>query len=504
MKSFKYILFVSSMLLLASCFSDKSTDAVLPLSEITISGIDSIYDIDKNVTLKIEPVITQTNKDKALSYTWEINLDVFSQEKNFVFVGTELGRFNCRLIVENEDGKSFFPFVVNVNSPYEYGLTVLSEDGDGKPMLSFMQEPMKEGDIAEFTDYDCFAVNNQGMPFASRPTDIVQTSGSIIVSCRGNDVPGDGDDAVIYFLNDKTFLVENSITSKEYPTFSPTKLLVPSQSAVGISYPVLSADGKVYYMPTYDAILQPSTKLLSTYAQSAFVGTTSASYYDILFWDKERKGLSLIYNAYGPYYCGSKYLLQPTEPDFADLNYFKSVKDFVLMSEIRRTPEQSKVSEREVLVLLEDRDMVTLSVVLPTFFWNSVEGKPNEYVIMDNGGIRTADFWGAPVDENTPCVANKTYTSFMYAQKNKVKRWYYTSNIDISDADDLLVIDNPNAVITAIEISEDHQKTYVAFYDPTKEGLNGSVWVIDTDKGTVLDQYDNICYKPVKVIYKKR
>ena len=53
-------------------------------------------------------------------------------------------------------------------------------------------------------------------------------------------------------------------------------------------------------------------------------------------------------------------------------------------------------------------------------------------------------------------------------------------------------------------LSSDHKKTYVAFYDPEQTELNGSVWVIDTDNGTVLEQYDNVCYQPVKMIYKKK
>ena len=54
------------------------------------------------------------------------------------------------------------------------------------------------------------------------------------------------------------------------------------------------------------------------------------------------------------------------------------------------------------------------------------------------------------------------------------------------------------------EISDDHLRTYVTFYEPKQEGLNGSVWIFDTDKGSVLEKYDNICYRPVKMIYKNR
>ena len=142
--------------LMVACFSDDTTDATRPLSHITIeSGIDSIYNIDKNETLVITPVVTQSNKEKPLTYTWEINLAPYSNDEAFNFVGTALGKYNCRLIVENEDGKSFFPFVVFVNSPYEEGITLLSRDAQGNSMLSFMQKPV-EGEEASFTTGDLY------------------------------------------------------------------------------------------------------------------------------------------------------------------------------------------------------------------------------------------------------------------------------------------------------------------------------------------------------------
>ena len=137
MKTFKWLLLLVSFPLLVACFQDNTTPADKPLSNITIEqGIDSVYNIYKFDTLVIKPVITQENEEKPLSYTWEINLQPYSYEKVFKYVGKDLGKFNCRLIVENEDGKSFFPFVLYVNSDYEYGITVLSCDNDGNSLLA--------------------------------------------------------------------------------------------------------------------------------------------------------------------------------------------------------------------------------------------------------------------------------------------------------------------------------------------------------------------------------
>ena len=122
MKIFKWLLLLVSFPMFVACFQDDTTPADRPLSNIIIEkGIDSVYNIYKFETLVIKPVIKQENEDKPLSYTWEINLEPYSHDKVFEYVGKDLGKFNCRLIVENEDGKSFFPFVLYVHQRIRRG-----------------------------------------------------------------------------------------------------------------------------------------------------------------------------------------------------------------------------------------------------------------------------------------------------------------------------------------------------------------------------------------------
>ena len=45
---------------------------------------------------------------------------------------------------------------------------------------------------------------------------------------------------------------------------------------------------------------------------------------------------------------------------------------------------------------------------------------------------------------------------------------------------------------------------FVAFHEPAESGLNGHVWVYDTQDGALLRKYDNVCYQPVKIMYKKK
>lgn len=516
MKMIKYIIPAFLTLMLVSCFEDKSTDATRRLSEIVIdeSSMLSEYNIHKNEVLVIEPVITQTNKELPLSYTWEVDQKVVSTEEVFVYTGQKLGSFSARLVVENEDGKSFFLFKLNVNSPYESGITLLSKDPAGRPMLSFMQEPLTEGEKSEFYQGDCFAINNPDVFFASNPSDVIQTKGSVIIACQGGDASAE-DDATIYFLNEKTLVMENMVVGKEYDTFKPTKLFTPSESYEGGAYPVLSADGKMYSLPTYNAVLQPSHNLLSTYAQTGFVKGESANYYDIILWDKEVNGITLLYNGYGPYYCGSKYLLMRNDSAFSTDEYyvknFSKLKGVRTLTYIHRTPEQIKTARREFIAIVE-APLMLQKVVMATFFWEPVVGKDKEYNVLDNKGFsKAASRSYSLIDENTPCIANATYKTMFFPDGNKVMKWYYNkeekdggSKYYLEDAEVHLTVGSEDAVISAFEISNDHKRTYVAFYEPGQEGLNGSVWVFDTDNGKVLEQYDNVCYQPVKMFYKKK
>ena len=142
-------------------------------------------------------------------------------------------------------------------------------------------------------------------------------------------------------------------------------------------------------------------------------------------------------------------------------------------------------------------------VILSTSFWK-YNFDTAETVLSDNGGTKVAAVGACPLTATTPAIANMTYYSLLFADGNKVRRWNYTTSQLLTNADVLQTIGSADAVITGFEMSADHKKTYVAFYEPSQTGKNGSLWVIDTDRGTILQKYDNISYRPVKMIYKKK
>lgn len=498
-----YLLIANLILLFlfSSCFEDETTEAVGPISEIEIieTSIDSIYNINKNETLTITPQVKQTNQQKTLSYTWEIELEEYSSEESFVFTGDELGVFNCRLIVENEDGKAFFPFVVNVNSPYEEGITVISKDAEGNSMLSFLLNPVNPEEETEFTEGDCFALNNPDYPFASNVVDMVQCQGSLLIACRGKD--GDSQDLpTIYYLNDKTFTVENVITVPEYPDFKPLTMGIPSSAFSGSAYPIICDGGKAYSFSVTEAAISESSNLHSTYAPKFVVQDKNGAYYDIVFWDKEVGALALIYAGYGPYYCSKNYHASREDMSKDGYNYF-SGKQFVNMTLVEKTKAQLAVEEPELLIVTKN-NVLYQRTLLCSYFW-VYDYNNAETTLFDNGGSQPCGIGNSDFNEKSPCIANKTYYSLLYGSGNVVKRWNYMSSQFLTQADELLRLPE-KTVITGFELSADHKYTYVAFYNPEMSGLNGSVWKFNTDTGKVEEEYNNICYQPVKIMYKEK
>ena len=506
MKNLRTILSIMVLSLLAvSCVKD---DTTMGNGEISIISIDSTsiqteYNINKNDVLVIEPKVSQTYQ-MDLKYTWEMDLKTVSNAPVFEYNAKELGTYKCRLIVENNHGKSFFNFVVNVNTPYEEGLTLLSKDKNGKGKISFLLFNPKGEAADNFTKDDCFAVNNPDEIFVSNPVDIVQSSGKLIMACQGD--ASKNENATLYYLHEKTMVVENMVTAPEYPDFKPVRLAIPSQGAWGVVYPILCENGKVYeFSPTEGAVASP-VKLPYTYSKSLVTyDEGTAGTYSILFWDKDANALCQVYRGYGPFYCSREYNLERAKflekcANDASVNYFNG-KKFANMTLIRKTEAQSLKGNSETLVLTTGG--ISQKVRLMTTFW-SYNFDSNENVLVDNGGFSAIGIGSIPVNENTPTIANDTYKSFLFGDGNKVRSWNYTSSQKLKDAPTLLTVGSPSAIITNFEISADHKTTYVAFYEPSQEGNNGSVWAFDTDKGTIIKKYDNVCYQPTKLIYKKK
>lgn len=499
----QYVLMICVLLSLASCVDDESTHATSPISEITIEegSVKERYDINKNEVLTIRPRCRQTNRQKTLSYTWEIDQKVYSQGEEFVYTGNRLGSYDCRLIVENEDGKAFFPFKLNVNSPYEEGITVLSCDPQGKSMLSFMLKQLDGSVEDHFEDGDCFAVNNPDMKLASNASDMMQCGGNLIISCKGGGA--DGSSSAVYYLNEKTFVMQNYIDASEYPGFKPVKLAIPNVSSAGISYPILCEDGSVYELSVSEGVIIPSIKLKFQYAPTCAVHTSEGvGKFTLLFWDETNGGLCQIMNGYGPYFCSREYLISVDKLNESN-NYFNG-RQFVAMFMPRVPQEFVKTESPDIWVITKGSSgTIHHKVQLKANFWVS-DVQTGQNSLVDNGGNKVCAFVTPKFHAQSPHVASRLYYTLFFSEDNNVYAWNYTTSQRLEQAKVYCSPGTAQAVVTSMELSEDQQELFVAFYEPEESGLNGHVWVYDTQEGRLLRKYDNVCYRPVKIMYKKK
>ena len=109
---------------LSSCISDDSEGAHKPLSIISAaSTVKEVYNVDNWDTLRIAaPEVTQEHTAKPLSYQWEVNGKVVSNEKDLAYVCKDYGTFVCRLKISNEDATYYKQFRLNVQYSYRGGL----------------------------------------------------------------------------------------------------------------------------------------------------------------------------------------------------------------------------------------------------------------------------------------------------------------------------------------------------------------------------------------------
>lgn len=510
MKKLLFIISLASVIMTA-CFKDETTLATLPLAEIVLdtTSMQRVYYISKNDTLRIQPKFSQPGKQLEVSTQWEVNQEKVSEEPVLEYVGTELGTFSSRLILSNTDGRTFYTFTIEVVTPYEEGIALLSHDEEGKSYLSFMLTPTDPSAPRSFTTYDCFAMNNDGEQMASHAVDMLQSSGSLMIACQGaenwqsayaadrsfKDVP------TIYYLNEKTLLVENSVPVTEYEDFKPTHMVIPSEGASGVAYPVLCENGSIYEFSTTEGAIAKPTRFQHKYAQTCAVHDSGSGWsFELMFWDKGVGDLCILYSGYGPYYCGKKYHLTREECDNEN-NYFVN-QNIVKIVPITLTAAQQRTDNAEVLVITQN-SFATRKTILDFGFWDH-NYQTGENYLADNGGTTLASAGVNLIKETTPCVANKTFYSMLFGKGNKVMRWNYTTTQTLANASVLTSVGSENAIITDLIQSKDHLTTYVAFYEPLQSGLNGSVYVIDTDNGAILERYENVCYKPTRIIYKKK
>lgn len=469
----KYILPLLLALLSIACFDDETTVDTRNISVISIdtTKLQKEYNIDKNVTRIITPEIIQNDPALPLAYEWQVNYKFYSDSSAFRYTGDDLGSYMVRLKVSNEDGSTFYTFKLNVNSPYEEGLAVLSKGEDGEMQLSFMRkftaEEIAAGAVEKFETH-CLKTNNPEYRFAKSPSDMAKRGKQLFISCK--------DDPMIYAINTKTFELENAIAAPEYPNFIPVKIQIPDNEArTALAY---TEDGSIYNLATYEGQILPHLYLTSTYNNK--VTLTNFSGYNPYYylWDNNMNTL-LLDNGYQT----TDLSKEPTFTNHEPIAMFTNTANdcFTMLSRLNGTVYKTTLGTYFYVKIYDDD-------------WNLIE----TYYDLREQKALTGDM---PLTPESIYVSSPKYRELLYAQGNKIYRWYFSDNSFPTTP--LATIDLPGAEITTLSLSPDEKELYVGVCQARESGQNGHVYILNSDTGRPIGSpYKNVSYKPVKVMYK--
>lgn len=115
------------------------------------------------------------------------------------------------------------------------------------------------------------------------------------------------------------------------------------------------------------------------------------------------------------------------------------------------------------------------------------------------GGL--SKFAAIGMDRNSMTVGTKVYNCIYYTYNNEIYRWDPGRQLPTTPS-----ITVPTGMeITTIAVDPDQKLLYVGLYESgsTKE-LKGCLYIYDADSGELLETYDNIADRPLRVIYKER
>lgn len=458
------LLFIS--MLFFSCYKDKSTVDTHNISEIKISLDDiksSVVNIEKNETLTIDPVITQSGSDLALSYEWQIDYEVFSTDKKLVYVGNKLGSFPVRLKVTNKDGSAFKTFTLKVNSPYEEGLVVLGEKENGDGTMAFMRkysaEEIAAGKVQSFEN-NSFERNNPGLTLGKGITDIAKREKQLFISSAT--------DGKISMINTKTFELESVITAPDFPNFQPYRMNIPDNAAV--SAIILSKDGKVYDIATKEYLILKNTKLPGgTVLDMKTVFVPGYNFNMNYYWDKTE---SRLWNLW--------YITTSTKNELAGqdmIQFFATSNACYILTRDKNDPS----------ILTRWK----FGPYLQVYFADPIE------LLEKDVFTNTAP----TITENAHTVLNTKFNKYIYSNGNNIFSWFY-SGTNLPTAP-FITVDLPGE-ITGMCLSTDNNELYVGVYNAAASGLKGSVAVYNADNGSLINKYEGVTDKPVRLFYKKK
>ena len=472
MKMKLYIIMLFCLMVgMYSCYDDDTTSGRKEVSLLTITAAHDTLTTSFGEELVVNHLkIEQFGEELPLTYEWAYGdldisggavkpypikdtLHVVSTDPELKYAFRELGTFALRLKVDNGETTIFKFFILQIDTEFSEGITILSRDDAGKGRLSFMKTLTKEeisgGKVPTFRT-DIMEIANPGMELEN-VTDMIQQGGRLMVSSGSN--------GRIYNMDSRSFDIETATSfAGKFPGANIQQFVAISAYS---NMHVLSENKRAYVYET------DVDELLVLDAFDGLEVDAGVSHSKPVFINYGTSTMYAPSTSSGAVNSGTIF----TNYDIVNtcfintyLYVFSTDKNDPLHIYIPRT---------------------SASFAKPTAA-NTVDYQSSQPIGMDR---------------NSMTVGTKVYNCIYYTYNNEIYRWDPGRQLPTTPS-----ITVPTGMeITTIAVDPDQKLLYVGLYESgSAKELKGGLYIYDADSGELLETYDNIADRPVRVIYKER
>lgn len=473
MKTKSYIILLFCFMVgIYSCYDDDSTLGKKDVSKISISSDYDTLSTSFGEELVVKHLkVEQSGEELPLTYEWaygDLNilsgvikpypikdtLHVVSTDPELKYAFRKLGTFGLRLKVDNGITTQFKYFVLQIDTEFAEGITVLSQDDSGKGRLSFLKtltrEEISAGKESVFQT-DIMEICNPEIEMKD-VTDMIQHKGRLMVTSAT--------DARIYNMDSRSFSIEMATSfASRFPDASLQRFVAISNQD---NMQLYSGNGRAYvYETALDELL-----VLDAFAdlhvdagipnnKPVFVNYENSEFY-----------IS----------STSKYIVS-SGSNYSDLNILQGcfVGTYLYIFGTKKT----------------NPNEVYIGRTTSSSFAKPSDAYKKEYVTSDE----------ICMDRNSMMVGSKLHNCMYYTYKNAIYRYKPFANLPTSPD-----ITFPTGMeITSISLDADQNYLYVGVYEKdSPEALKGSLYIYDVERKQLIESYKNIADKPIQVIYKER
>lgn len=223
-----------ALLAFVGCEKDSTEPKVVPPTVEEVSGIDQAYTRGLHEYLEITPEVALSNENEAgVEYEWNINFKVVGNEKTLRIKCDELlSDAACYFKASSANGAKIVDFTLNVTSPYNKGLLLLSQTSEGS-ILTFKRLDILSTPASPYA----FKDNNPGMELGKEALslcwrgDCLTSPDAALLSDENYEViVATGNPTTVYALNTNDMKVKAPIVCD----FTPSAIFAPAGTQTGV------------------------------------------------------------------------------------------------------------------------------------------------------------------------------------------------------------------------------------------------------------------------------